>query len=692
MAGSNRIRIPFANAAVMVWNYFKAKVSEQVKAIAFIIFYLVAFKIIVLNSPPGNAMEISLGIGMVIFGLAFFLEGLFLGLMPLGERVGLKLPQRFNIFMIMIFGLLLGFGATLAEPAIAALRVAGVTVTPWETPLLYRLLEVEPDSLVKAIGAGVGVAVASGMARFYWGLALKPFVFVLVPFLLAISALFSQDENLRHILNLAWDSGGVTTGPVTVPLVLAMGIGISRSSGKQESGASGFGVVALASLFPVIGVLGIGAYLNPTTPSPIPVAQFFAADNRANALKLVKSEDVLQTIAFQRGDEIARRAFYADDDKYQQALRSLVNLDQRSKLLGTLTLNDWLTRKASVSERAMLAVELAGKDTNGEVVGQSMGEILKAEGLLSLRAIIPLVALLAIVLILLLRDRPRRSDEVLLGILFALVGMTILTSGIRLGLAPLGDQVGRPLPQVFRSETHEEGRIILEPFSPASALTSFSQNGTVSQFFYLQDKAGVPRPMPFEKERFDAALGRYVHIVERPPLFGPELTMVGIALVFLFAFGMGYGSTVAEPALSALGQTVEELTVGTVKKSGVIKTVSLGVGLGLVVGVSRILYHISMIWLIIPTYLLALVLTWFSDDDFAGIAWDSGGVTTGPITVPLVLAMGLGISGELNVVDGFGIVTMASIFPILTMLIYGIRVKARQRQLLRATEEAENES
>jgi hypothetical protein len=92
----------------MIWNYARTKIGEQLRAVAFIIVYLVAFKILVLNTPPANALQLSAGIGMVVLGLTFFLEGLFLGLMPLGERVGLQLPQRCNIAVIMFFGLLLG--------------------------------------------------------------------------------------------------------------------------------------------------------------------------------------------------------------------------------------------------------------------------------------------------------------------------------------------------------------------------------------------------------------------------------------------------------------------------------------------------------------------------------------------------------------------------------------------------------
>ena len=691
MALPDRIHIPFRVAASMVWNYARARIFEQVKSVAFIILYLVAFKIVVLNTPPTNAFQISAGVGMVVLCLAFFLEGLFLGLMPLGERVGLQLPQRCNIAVIMGFGLLLGVSATLAEPAIAALRLAGVTVTPWETPLLYRLLEVETDRLVMSVGAGVGFAVAFGMVRFYWGVSIKPFIYFLVPGLLAMTAIFSLEENLGHILNLAWDTSGVTTGPVTVPLVLAMGIGVSRSAGKHEGTASGFGIVALSSLFPVIGVLCMGAWLNSTTPKPVSAAEFFSPGNRVNAMKLVKSEKELEAIAFQRGDETARQSFYGNQLAYESSLRLLSDKEKRAPLLGALALNDWLARRASENEKAIVALEMSGRPATSDVVAPDSAEVVKNEARLAFRAVVPLVILLVFVLMVILRDKPRRTDEVLLGILFALAGMGILTSGIRLGLGPLGDQVGRPLPQVFRSETHEEGRIILEPFDLGQVLTSCSQDGTVSRFFCLQDRKGVPHPVPFDATRYDQKARRYEHIVERPPLFGPELTMIGIALVFIFAFGMGYGSTVAEPALSALGATVEDLTVGTVKRSGVIRTVSLGVGIGLVVGVARILYAIPVVWLLLPSYLMVTILTYFSEDDFAGIAWDSGGVTTGPITVPLVLAMGLGIGGELKVVDGFGIVAMASVFPILTMLIYGIAVQMRQRQLLQAQTEVNSD-
>ena len=94
-----KMHVPLKVALPMIWNYIKSKLKEHIKAVAFIILYLVAFKLIVLQSPPENAVQVALGVGMVVLGLAMFLEGLFLGLMPLGDRVGVQLPKKTNIFI-----------------------------------------------------------------------------------------------------------------------------------------------------------------------------------------------------------------------------------------------------------------------------------------------------------------------------------------------------------------------------------------------------------------------------------------------------------------------------------------------------------------------------------------------------------------------------------------------------------------
>ena len=285
-------------------------------------------------------------------------------------------------------------------------------------------------------------------------------------------------------------------------------------------------------------------------------------------------------------------------------------------------------------------------------------------------------------LVFLLKDRLKTPDEVILGIVLSLAGMAVLTTGIRFGLSSLGNQIGRPLPQVYSNTTQETNRFVLKNFDVNSVVKAYNKRGQLGKYIYIADGKNNIKAVPFDNKRYNRETRVYEHIEKKAALWSSKLTIVGFAVVCLFAFGMGYGSTVAEPALNALGITVEEMTVGTIKRKNVVGVVSVGVGFGLLVGVVRLITNMPACWLLVPGYILLTVLTFYVDDEFAALAWDSGGVTTGPITVPLVLAMGLGIGGGLNVQDGFGIVSMASMFPIMTMLLFGIRIKLKQKKHL----------
>ena len=103
--------------------------------------------------------------------------------------------------------------------------------------------------------------------------------------------------------------------------------------------------------------------------------------------------------------------------------------------------------------------------------------------------------------------------------------------------------------------------------------------------------------------------------------------------------------------------------------------VSFGVGTGIALGVIKIIFELSIAWFLIPGYLLAAILTWLSSEEFVNIAWDSAGVTTGPVTVPLVLAMGLGFGNAVGAIEGFGILSMASIGPIVSVLATGLWIR-----------------
>jgi hypothetical protein len=191
---------------------------------------------------------------------------------------------------------------------------------------------------------------------------------------------------------------------------------------------------------------------------------------------------------------------------------------------------------------------------------------------------------------------------------------------------------------------------------------------------------GESRLIPFHRERYNAATGEYRWVPEQPPVAGYE-AFWGYGLVVLFVFLMGVGATLAEPSLHALGVTLEELTTGTYRRSFLILTVAFGVGTGLAVGFGRILFAWPLLPLLAGTYGLALALTYFSTEEISAIAWDCAGVTTGPITVPLVIAAGLGIGQRAGAADAFGVVTMASAFPILAVLLSGFVLAARRERL-----------
>ena len=156
------------------------------------------------------------------------------------------------------------------------------------------------------------------------------------------------------------------------------------------------------------------------------------------------------------------------------------------------------------------------------------------------------------------------------------------------------------------------------------------------------------------------------------PIFG--LTM-GLIVVIGFAFILGFGATLAEPALNALGMTVENLTNGAFRKSMPMYSVAGGVAVGIALGVSKVVLGFDLMKVLLPLYGLGVILTIFSTEEFVNVAWDSAGVTTGPVTVPLVLAMGLGLGNAVSAVEGFGILSLASICPIVAVLSMGLVIQ-----------------
>lgn len=688
---TGKIKVTVPQAAGMLVPYVRKRIIEQIKAVFVIIAYLLLFQTLVLGIPVAQAGVIAAGLSLVVVGLAFFMEGLVLGIMPLGETIGVKLPQKAKLPIMIVFAFILGMGATFAEPAVGILKAAGYSVKAWDAPLLFLLLNRCSQQLVYAVGVGVGLAVVIGMLRFLYSWSLKPLLYVIMPIALAFSFWAVFEPNMIYLTGVAWDCGGVTTGPVTVPLVLALGIGICRVVGTAGSGASGFGVVTLASALPILTVMGLGLPYLGSVPKPMAQAEFLAAQNRTKAQFLFTNADDMTGYVLKNASPEAQIAYFGG------------NSDSMLSFLGTLRTDAGLQKKVFGADGEFQRwAAVSGTPTQKQVVfgtgpeaAEKIGtyasqgpkkvdfpDVAKRNTLAAAQAILPLCLFLIIVLFVIVRDKLPRPDEMLLGILFGVIGMAFFNIGIELGLAKMGTQVGEKLPSSFKAIPLPEQSTTIADFDPAVVQTAINAQGEKHRFFFSHNGKQVSA-LPFIKESFDTLTRRYLYTPLRGPLFGKEGGMIGIIVVLLFAFLMGYGATLAEPALNALGMTVEELTVGTFKKSLLMQAVAVGVGLGLSFGIAKIVWNIPLFWLLLPAYTITLIITIFSSEEYVNIGWDSAGVTTGPITVPLVLAMGLGVGGQLGVVEGFGLLAMASVAPIMSVMIVGLVVNARRKAALR---------
>ena len=687
-----QMNISLKQAFGILSPYARSRVLDQVKAMALIIVYLVLFQTFVLGIAISDAVTIAIGLGVVIFGLAFFMEGLVLGLMPLGEQCGVRLPQKISLPFLLVFSLILGFGATLAEPAVGILKAAGFSVKAWNAPLLFIILNKYSIYLVFAVGAGVGIAVIFGMLRFLYRWSLKPFIYVLVAVLLAISVYAFFNPNWFYLTGIAWDCGGVTTGPVTVPLVLALGIGVTRIVGGSSSGTgSGFGVVTLASAFPVLTVMLLGLLFLGRVPQPTTDVDFFSSKNRAQVTAMFASAEEMRGYAFQNASLDAQQTLFDGDQGSMARYLGRIAREpaERAKVFGSdERFASWLlTRAAADQRRAILDADpsAAARLQSGPSstassfnLARTITDSVRSAG----QAILPLSLFLLLVFIIIVREKLPRADEVILGIGLALIGMSLFNIGIELGLSKLGSQVGGKVPSSFQAIELTDQKTVIPNFEPGYVQKAVDADGRVESIFFSRT-GSTYTALPFEEKNFDPNLKQYVYTPRRGPLFGSERSFIGILVVLLFGFLLGYGATLAEPALNALGLTVEELSVGTFKKSLLIQAVALGVGAGIAWGVAKIIWDLPLVWLLVPPYIICAVLTFLSTEDYVNIGWDSAGVTTGPITVPLVLAMGLGISGQVGVTEGFGILALASVYPILAVLMVGIYVNAKRKRALR---------
>ena len=531
-----RVEVSFAQAVDLLAPYCGSRVFEQLKAVVPLAAYLTLFQVLVLRHPVDAAVTLVFGLIAVVIGLAVFMEGLNTGLMPFGTIIGDNLPKKASMPVVLLIIGILGVGVTFAEPAIGALQAFGASVDVTKAPYLYEILNNWTLPLVLMVGGGVGLAAILGTIRFVRGWSLKPMIYLALSPVIVLTIYAWLDPNLRSILGLAWDCGAVTTGPVTVPLVLSLGIGIANAAGKGNSSLSGFGVVTMASLFPILAVL---------------ILAIFVSMN-------VSPEEIIANAS-----------------------------SQAAAVSGVLP---------SIWEQTPIV-----------------------ETVLGVRAILPLVLFLMFVLFVVLKSSLPNRMITVYGLALSILGMCIFNIGLTYGLGAIGSQTGGVLPAAFMEL----------PISSSS------------------------------------------------PIFG---ITVGLSVVIGFAFLLGFGATLAEPALNALGMTVQNLTNGAFKKSMLMYSVAGGVAVGIALGVAKVVTGFDLMTVLLPLYALGITLTIFSSEEFVNVAWDSAGVTTGPVTVPLVLAMGLGLGNAVSAVEGFGILSLASICPIVAVLSMGLVIQLMNRR------------
>ncbi|UEX79889.1 DUF1538 domain-containing protein [Sediminicurvatus halobius] len=482
----------------MVWHAFRNLLP--------IILVVGFFQFVVMREVPEGWLTMTLGLGVVVLGVALFLQGLELGIFPVGKNLSNEFARRGSLILLMAFGFCLGFAAVIAEPALIAVAGQAEVISEGRVNgLVLRAL----------VATSVGAVTALGIVRIVLGHSLH--WYMIVGYVLVVAVTFFAPE---EIVGLAYDSGGVTTNIVTVPLIAALGIGLATSIRGRNALIHGFGLVALAVMVPMISVQLYG------------IAVYTFGDPGAAAA--------------------TGGAVIAPEDS------------------------------APAEPEAGSLLRGMGADLLGMV-----------------RDVLPIIVVVLVFQYLVIRKRIAHLHRAMVGFVLVIVGLYAFVLGLKLGLFPIGQSMAAQL-----------------------------------------------------------------------------IARDGVALVYLFAFAIGFATTMAEPALIAIGEQAEDAARGRLRGSVIRMLVALGVAIGITIGVHRIISGDSIHYYIMGGYAVVILLTWLAPRFIVPLAFDLGGVTTSEVTVPLVTALGIGLASAIEgrnvLVDGFGLIAFASIFPIITVMLYAI--------------------
>ena len=454
--------------------------------------------IFVIPMELGSVVMFLTGALMLIVGMGFFQLGAEMAMTPLGEGVGVQISKMKKLLTVLLTGFLMGVIITVSEPDLQVL--AG------QVPSVPNMV------LIMTVAVGVGLFLALAIVRIRYKISLSMLLIVCYLALILVSAFVPKE-----FLAVAFDSGGVTTGPMTVPFIMAMGVGLASVRSDKNAANDSFGLVALSSVGPILAVLILGCFFKPTE----------AAYTLTDVATVVTTQDVARVFA--QGLPLYAR----------EVLLSLV------PILWVFLIFQWLTH----------------------------------------------------------RYHGLQIKRIIVGFGYTYIGLVLFLCGANVGFAPVGAYLGKELAGLSL-------RWILVPIG--------------------------------------ALIGYYI--------------------------------VKAEPAIQVLNHQVEAVTNGAISVKMMNRCMQIGVAASVGLAMLRVLTGISIQWFVIPGYIIALVLSRLVPDIFIGIAFDSGGVASGPMTSTFLLPLSIGVCEALGgnlMTDAFGVVALVALTPLIAIQLMGLVYKLK---------------
>ena len=440
----------------------------------------------------GLMLSFLFGSALLILGMGMFTLGAEVSMTRIGNLIGARMTKSKKLWFILVVSLLLGIAITMAEPDLQVLAA--------NVPALDK------TALILTVSVGVGLFLVLCMVRILFRISLRRLLIICYA-LVFLGAFLSE----RGMLSVAFDSGGVTTGPMTVPFIMALGVGVASIRSDENAKSDSFGLVALCSIGPVLAVMLLGIIYRPDTAA---------------------------------GAEIA------------------VSQIETSVQLGA----DYL-----------------------HALPHYLAEIAMA--------LLPIFVFFLLFQVFALRLRKLPFVKILIGMLYTFAGLVLFLTGVNVGFSPLGYVLGGAM-------------------------------------------------------------------VEQ----GLSWLLVPLAML------MGWFIIDAEPAVYILNKQVEELTSGAISAKAMGMSLSIAVALANGLAMVRVLTGAPILYFVVPGYLIALALTFFVPPTFTAIAFDSGGVASGPLTATFMLPLAMGActaAGGNVMTDAFGIVALVAMMPLITVQIMG---------------------